>query len=76
MQRGDIGIGVMVVSLIFTIALVLYQRHVISKTGSIAIRADSFHYVSDIAMNLGVILALVLTTYRSFQFWVVPKRID
>lgn len=66
-QRGDIGIGVMLVSLVLTIALVMYQRHVIHRTGSIAIRADSFHYVSDIAMNLGVIAALVLTSYMNWQ---------
>ena len=66
-QRGDIGIGVMTASLVLTIALVIYQRHVIRKTGSIAIRADSFHYVSDIAMNLGVILALILTSYMNWN---------
>jgi len=62
-QRGEFGIIVMLVSLAFTIILVFYQRHVIDRTGSLAIRADSFHYVSDIAMNLGVIAALVLTYY-------------
>lgn len=66
-QRGEFGIIVMTVSLIMTIALVLYQRHVIGRTGSLAIRADSFHYVSDIAMNLGVIAALVLTYYLDWN---------
>jgi len=62
-QHGGIGIGVMLISLILTIILVLYQRYVINKTGSLAIRADAVHYVSDISMNLGVIAALVLAYF-------------
>ncbi len=61
--RGGIGIVVMVVSLLITIVLVVYQRYVLSRTHSLAIRADSLHYVSDIVLNLSVIAALVLSTY-------------
>ncbi len=60
-SHGHVGIAVMVVSLVLTILLVLYQRHVIRHTGSMAIKADSLHYVSDIVLNLSVILALVLS---------------
>lgn len=63
LQHGAIGIGVMVISLILTIVLVAYQRSVIRRTGSLAVRADAFHYITDISMNLGVIAALVLTFY-------------
>lgn len=71
LQHGGIGIGVMIVSLGLTIALLTYQRHVIRRTGSIAVKADAFHYLTDIAMNLGVITALVLTYYSGWT-WVDP----
>ena len=58
--RNEVGIAVMVLSLVLTIALVLFQRHVISRTRSIAISADSMHYRADILANLGIIVALVL----------------
>lgn len=61
-DHGNIGIGVMVVSLVLTLALVRYQRHVIRRTGSLAITADWLHYASDIVLNLSVIVALVLST--------------
>lgn len=61
-EHGRIGIGVMLVSLVMTLVLVTYQRHVIQRTGSMAIRADWLHYVSDIVLNLSVILALVMST--------------
>ena len=54
------GIGVMVAAILVTLALVIFQRRVVAKTGSTAIRADSLHYASDLFTNLGTILALVL----------------
>jgi ferrous-iron efflux pump FieF len=55
-----LGIVVMVFSIAVTIALVLYQRSVVRRTGSIAIGADELHYRSDVILNLSVIAALVL----------------
>ncbi|MEX2353965.1 MAG: cation diffusion facilitator family transporter [Gammaproteobacteria bacterium] len=60
-KQETIGIVVMIISLTLTIGLVLYQRRVIRETDSLAVRADSIHYLSDIILNLGVIAALVLT---------------
>ena len=50
----------MVLSIVATIALVLYQRHVVRRTGSIAITADELHYRGDLVVNVSVIIALVL----------------
>ena len=58
--RADLGIGVSVVALVLTLALVAYQRHVVRVTGSIAISTDQLHYQSDLLLNLSVIVALVL----------------
>lgn len=43
-----------------TIVLVLVQKWVIQKTGSLAVKADTAHYRSDILLNAAVILALFL----------------
>jgi len=59
-QRSEIGIVVIVVSLGVTLVLVSYQRYVQRLTGSLAIAADSLHYASDIVLNIGVIVALVI----------------
>ncbi len=55
------GVLVMLLSLAMTAALLTYQRHVIRKTGSTAIRADSLHYRSDLLLNSSILLALVLS---------------
>ena len=58
-----IGIVVTLASIVLTIGLVIFQRHVIKRTQSIAITADHLHYKGDLFMNLGVIAALVITGY-------------
>jgi len=60
------GIIVVIFSIVVTIGLVLYQRHVVRHTGSIAISADELHYRSDVVLNLGVIAALVLSSALDF----------
>lgn len=53
------SIGVMAFSTIATVLLVMYQRYVYRKTGSLAVKADSAHYFGDILTNIAVIFALV-----------------
>ncbi len=59
-ENETVGIGVILVSLIITLVLVRYQRHVAKQTGSLAVEADSLHYVGDIMMNGGIILSLMM----------------
>jgi ferrous-iron efflux pump FieF len=67
----EVGIGVMVISLVVTGLLVLFQRHVVRTTGSIAIKSDQTHYASDFLVNFSVIVALVLSTYLGW-WWIDP----
>ena len=57
-----IGIGVIVFSLLMTVALLVLQHRVIKATGSNAVRADSLHYRSDLMLNGSILLALVLAS--------------
>jgi len=59
-QETTIGIAVMVFSIFATLALVLFQRYVITRSSSVAVTADSAHYKADLYANLGVIAALVV----------------
>lgn len=58
-----LGIAVMLLSLALTFALLTFQHKVIKETGSAAIRADSLHYRSDLLLNIGILLALVLAWF-------------
>jgi len=65
-ENPPAGIVVMIFSIAVTIALVLYQRHVVRRTGSIAITADELHYRSDLVLNTSVIAALLLGSVLDF----------
>ena len=66
-ENGMVGIGVMVITITLTALLVKFQHYVVKKTGSIAINADSLHYVGDLLLNLSVIAALILSVYFDVQ---------
>lgn len=56
----NVGIGVMIFSVLITMALVVFQTKIVKKTDSVAIKADSLHYRTDIFMNGAVLIALIL----------------
>jgi ferrous-iron efflux pump FieF len=56
----DVGIGVSILAIVATFALLWYQKRVIARTGSVAIKTDNVHYKSDLFLNVSVIVALVL----------------
>ncbi|MEI9929369.1 MAG: cation diffusion facilitator family transporter [Rhizomicrobium sp.] len=66
-EHGEGALLVMIVSIIFAIGLVTYQRSVVARTGSVAIGADKIHYMGDVATNAGVIIALLLVRYWGWQ---------
>lgn len=65
------GIVVMVASIVVTAALIAYQRHVVRRTQSLAIKADSAHYLSDFLVNASVIAALLLSAQFGW-WWIDP----
>ena len=69
--HAEYGIGVSVVAIVATVALLAYQRFVIARTGSVAIHADHVHYQSDVLLNGAVIAALALDQYASIG-WADP----
>ncbi|CNI95509.1 MULTISPECIES: CDF family cation-efflux transporter FieF [Yersinia] len=63
LQDPSIGIWVTLVALFSTLILVTFQRWVVRKTHSQAIRADMLHYQSDVMMNGAILIALALSWY-------------
>jgi ferrous-iron efflux pump FieF len=65
--NADYGIAVSLVAFAATLGLIAYQRSVIRRTGSVAIRTDNVHYQSDLLLNLSVIAALALDQYAGWS---------
>jgi ferrous-iron efflux pump FieF len=67
-ERPELGIAILMVTIVVTIALVAFQVWVIRRSGSIAISADSLHYRGDVLMNAAVIAALVLSGWFGWTY--------
>lgn len=63
--QAELGIAVSIIAIVLTGALIAYQRHVVKRTGSLAIRTDRLHYTSDLLLNGSVIVALVLDQFAA-----------
>ena len=61
------ALAVMAVSIAFAIALIVYQRMVVARTNSVAVHADATHYVADLATNVGVVVAIMLSAYLGWN---------
>jgi ferrous-iron efflux pump FieF len=59
--HSGVAIWVTIIAIALTLALVIFQRFVIKKTGSIVINADALHYRSDLFLNIGVLAAIFLS---------------
>ncbi|TWT12783.1 cation diffusion facilitator family transporter [Reyranella sp. CPCC 100927] len=57
----EVGLAVTALAIALTIGLVAFQRHVVRRTGSMAVGADSLHYLGDLMANATVIVVLLLS---------------
>ena len=65
-QAAEEGIAVSLIAIALTFALLGWQRYVMQRTRSLAIKTDHLHYKSDLFLNLAVIAALVLDQFLGF----------
>ncbi|PPK19879.1 divalent metal cation transporter FieF, partial [Klebsiella pneumoniae] len=61
LQAAGVGVVVTLIALVSTLALVTFQRWVVRKTQSQAVRSDMLHYQSEVMMNGAILLALGLS---------------
>lgn len=67
-EQTQIGIATMILAIAATLGLVVFQRYVVRKTGSIAIGADSLHYQADLLVNVSVIISLLIASYLGWVY--------
>lgn len=66
-DHPELGIGVSLVAIAVTLALLAYQRHVIRRTQSVAIHGDQLHYQGDLLLNVAVIIAIALDAFLGWR---------
>lgn len=66
---SGLDLGVMVLSVIFSMMISIVLRKVGEKTDSSALKADALHYSSDLYSNSAAIVAIILTYYTGITFF-------
>lgn len=69
LKTTSAGILIMLISLVLTLALIMFQNYVNRKVHSLAVAADSAHYKVDIISNLGVICSLIIIHFLNWQWF-------
>jgi ferrous-iron efflux pump FieF len=67
LNSPNLGMWVIGISLVAAAALVTMQSWVVKKTGSTAIAADRAHYLTDVAVNIAVLVAFAVTKFTGWQ---------
>jgi ferrous-iron efflux pump FieF len=62
-RSEEVGIAVSVLGMVMTAGLMAFQRHVVRKTGSLAVDADKAHYLADFVTNIAVAVGLILSSH-------------
>ena len=62
-----ISLIVMIISLVITVALVLFLNKVAKNTGNMVIKADALHYKTDVYTNLAVLISLLLVNFTGIE---------
>lgn len=66
-EAGGWALGVMVLSVLLTLALIRMQTLVIRRTGSIAVTGDRAHYSADLLSNFAVMGGIALAVYAGWE---------
>jgi ferrous-iron efflux pump FieF len=67
LSHSDVGIAVMLFSIVLTMALVAVQGTAVKRSGSAVVKADRLHYLSDLLTNVSVLVALGLARFGFVQ---------
>lgn len=69
LTRPDVGMGVMLISILTTAFLVQRLREVERKAESLVLEAERLHYSADFATNFGVLAGLALVYLTGLSAW-------
>ncbi len=67
--QTQIGLWIMAISIVLTLALITFQSAVVKMTKSQAVEADSAHYTVDLLTNGAIIVSLLVVRYFNWQWF-------
>ena len=66
-EKIDLSIIIMIISICITWALVIYLNKVAKETNSLVVKSDCLHYKSDLVSNLWIIISLIIVYFTKLD---------
>ena len=67
-NQPSIAVWIIVVSIVLSIALVLFQKYVVKISKSKAIESDQYHYLTDLYINISVLISVLISGWTTYLF--------
>jgi ferrous-iron efflux pump FieF len=67
-NQPSIAVWIIVVSIVLSIALVLFQNYVVKISKSKAIESDQYHYLTDLYINISVLISILISGWTTYLF--------
>ena len=67
-NQPSVAVWIIVVSIVLSIALVLFQKYVVKISKSKAIESDQYHYLTDLYINISVLISILISGWTTYLF--------
>ena len=67
-NQPSVAVWIIVVSIVLSIALVSFQKYVVNISQSKAIESDQYHYITDLYINISVLISILISGWTSYLF--------
>ena len=67
-NQPSIAIWIIVVSIVLSIGLIIFQKYVVKISKSKAIESDQYHYLTDLYINISVLISILISGWTTYLF--------
>ena len=67
-NQPSVAVWIIIVSIVLSIALVLFQKYVVKISKSKAIESDQYHYLTDLYINISVLISILISGWTAYLF--------
>ncbi len=67
-NQPSVAVWIIVISIVLSMALIFFQKHVVKISQSKAIESDQYHYLTDLYINISVLLSILISGWTSYLF--------
>ena len=67
-NQPNVAVWIIVVSIVLSIALIMFQKYVVKISKSKAIESDQYHYLTDLYINISVLMSILISGWTRYLF--------